>query len=123
MNGEQYAKAHGVKFDWTSTGYQVEDGWEFHAYTVTLAVGEVTESFTWKQGLGVDDVPSVGEVLYALASDAGYAHESFEDFAHEFGYDTDSRKAYATWEACQHIADQLSNLFGTVPVIDDEDDE
>lgn len=121
MNGEQYAKAHGVKFDWTADGYHVDDyDWEHHAFTVTLTVSNVTESFSWKQGLGAETDPSVGEVLWALALDASVGEQSFEDFAGDFGYDQPSRKAYATWEQCQHIAEQLQNLFGEIPVIDEE---
>jgi hypothetical protein len=58
--------------------------------------------------------PSVAGMLDCLRSDA-HAGESnvFEDFASEFGYDSDSRKAEAIWHACQKIRGELQRLYGS----------
>ena len=121
MNGEQYAQEHGVEFDWSSHGYQRDrDGWEHQSFTVTLTVGATTESFSWRQGLGIESEPEVGQVLSALVQDAYYGDESFEDFCDELGYDPDSRSAYATWEKCQEVGRQLDNLFGEIPDVDED---
>lgn len=118
----EYAESHGVEFDWSAEGYFADEtGWEFHKYTVTLTVGDVTESFTWRQGLGVESEPTVGDVLDALVMDAEAGSLDFDEFCDTYGYDHDSRKAYATWEQCGVIGQQLENLFGEIPTdLEDE---
>lgn len=58
-------------------------------------------------------VPDVSDVLYALASDASAAESSFDDWCDDFGYDNDSRKALATYLACQETATKLRRMFTT----------
>lgn len=55
--------------------------------------------------------PGCAEVLDCLASDASSADSSFEDWCAELGYDTDSRKAYSTYQACLGIANQLKGFL------------
>lgn len=57
--------------------------------------------------------PALRDVLYALVSDASVLdYPSFEEWASEFGYDTDSRKAEQTYRACMEIALQLRAMLG-----------
>lgn len=58
--------------------------------------------------------PEIGNVLFCLASDARGVTDalSFEDWAADYGYDTDSRKAEATYHACQRIASDLARILG-----------
>lgn len=56
--------------------------------------------------------PSPASVLYSLLSDASCGAELFADFCAEMGYDEDSRKALAVYEACQKIAGQLRMFTG-----------
>lgn len=45
--------------------------------------------------------------------------ESFEDFCSEFGYDTDSRKAYNTWKECRRSKEKLERITdGKVDIYD-----
>jgi hypothetical protein len=55
--------------------------------------------------------PKIADVLYCLLSDSQSGSQSFEDFCSDFGYDTDSRKAHATWETCKNIFIGLHVLF------------
>lgn len=57
-------------------------------------------------------VPTRDEVLGSLASDCSLGEQTFRDFCGDLGYDTDSRKALATWEACNNMVDDLRRLFG-----------
>ena len=52
-------------------------------------------------------VPQQDEVMHCLFSDAESGHQLFSDFCGELGYDTDSIKAFSTYQACQTIADKL----------------
>jgi hypothetical protein len=55
--------------------------------------------------------PQAADVLYSLLLDSSAASQSFESWASEFGYDTDSRKAEATYRACQQNADKLARVL------------
>lgn len=55
--------------------------------------------------------PHVADILHSLILDSSAASQSFESWCSEYGYDTDSRKAFATYEACQRNADKLARLF------------
>lgn len=55
--------------------------------------------------------PSAASVLHSMVLDSDACNMSFNEWCSDFGYDTDSRKAYATYEACQKSGDQLKRLF------------
>lgn len=57
--------------------------------------------------------PKLDDVLYSLASDAdAIEHPTFESWASDFGYDTDSRKAEAIYRACLETALKLRSALG-----------
>ncbi len=58
--------------------------------------------------------PQLDEVLDCLASDAASIQDgaSFEDWAADLGYDTDSRKAERTYQAVKDQAEKLRALLG-----------
>ena len=56
--------------------------------------------------------PELAEVLCSLQSDVRAGDDSFENFCGDFDYDTDSRKAYATWETCRDMYFRLREFFG-----------
>lgn len=55
--------------------------------------------------------PHVADVLYSVIMGSSACDQSFSDWCGEYGYDTDSRKAFATYEACQQNADKLKRIF------------
>lgn len=66
------------------------------------------------KGIGLPDTPpTAAEVLECLISDAlGYRNaRSFDDWAAEYGYDTDSRAAYRTFEACRRVSERLDKFL------------
>ena len=68
----------------------------------------------FSQGSAHKKPPTLAEVLDCLASDASGVDnaQSFEDWASEYGYDTDSRKAEATYRICEKQAQELKALLG-----------
>ena len=62
-----------------------------------------------KQGLA----PKPADVLHSLLLDgeAFFDGLTFEDWADNFGYDTDSRKAEAMYRACDEIGRKLARMF------------
>ena len=93
------------------------DKWRTDKWEVSLYRGEAKIMIEFHLGVGNNGrQPDLKEVIYALLSD-GYAGSlSFEDFCSDFGYDTDSRKAFATWEACKESGEKLGKLFSGVEI-------
>lgn len=56
--------------------------------------------------------PTLEDILDSLALDASVLDQTFEEFCGEFGYDTDSRKAEETYQACRENAKGLLSLLG-----------
>lgn len=58
-------------------------------------------------------LPKPEDVVYSLAMGSGVIdYAKFEDWADEYGYDSDSRKAEATYKDCLSLALQLRNGLG-----------
>lgn len=73
----------------------------------------------FSQGSAHTQDPTLADVLDCLASDAsGYENAygnggtRFEQWAEEYGYDTDSRKAEKTFRAIKRQAEQLKRTLG-----------
>jgi hypothetical protein len=55
--------------------------------------------------------PTLADVLSCLLMDSIAIGYSFDQFCSEFGYDTDSRKAYDTYNACRDAATRLLQIM------------
>ena len=68
----------------------------------------------FSQGSAHKKNPTLAEVLDCLASEASGVDNarSFEDWASEYGYDTDSHKAECTYQICKKQAQELKALLG-----------
>ncbi len=82
-------------------------------------VGECETGKAWrKTGLGWNATakpiasPDIADLFYSLAMDSDAVDYPFEDWAANFGYDTDSRSAEATYRACLDIAIKLRSAIG-----------
>jgi len=74
--------------------------------------GEV-RSWEYSAGSAHKGEPSMTDVLESLQCDAsGRDGQSFEDWCSEFGYDTDSKRAEATYNACGQTVYKLRSLLG-----------
>lgn len=82
-------------------------------WLVTISRDGRSMSVEYSMGSAHTGEPELRDVLDNLASDsAGYENASgFEDWAADYGYDTDSRRAYATFEAVAAQRSQLASLF------------
>lgn len=54
--------------------------------------------------------PKLDDLLYSLVLDADACDNSFEEWCSNLGYDSDSRKAFATYEACKANGKKLIGL-------------
>lgn len=84
------------------------------AFDVTIAKrgNEYPMRVEFHVGVG-GDAPTLADVLDCIASDsAGYRNaRDFRDWCGEYGYDSDSREAHATYTACEDQARRLSKLL------------
>lgn len=55
--------------------------------------------------------PEVAAVLNSFVMDGDACNQSFEDWADDFGYDKDSRRAEKTYEACKEIGFKMRQIF------------
>lgn len=98
------------------------DGWCCFAFEVHFWNPENASLFCridWRQGTGITDDPDPAEVLASAAQDYADARGlTFEDWAGNLGYDTDSRKAEKTYDACMAMGDKLTTLGLTDEQID-----
>lgn len=71
-------------------------------------------SFYFSQGSAHTEDPTLADVLDRMASDSsGFdSSQSFEEWAKEYGYDADSRKAEKTFRAVRRQSDQLKRVLG-----------
>lgn len=91
-----------------------DHGWEHNAYVLRLTMDGQSIDSPWRQGLGITDDPTAEALLDAMASDSASVDnaQSFEDWADELGFDTDSRKAEATYRECEAQRAKLAQWLG-----------
>jgi hypothetical protein len=92
----------------------MDDSQQMDHYKVTLRRPGKQMTLYFSHGQAVCHDPEVEDVLDCLASDSSSVENAkgFEDWAREFGYDTDSRKAEKTYDACQDQAVKLCKFLG-----------
>ena len=67
----------------------------------------------WHETSKQQPAPDVLDVLYCVISDADVLnHNSYEQWASDLGYDEDSRKGEAIYQACIKQSLSLKNLIG-----------
>jgi len=97
------------------TPWGQQDEWQQKAtgYRCRMLYKGRSYSFDFWQGSAHKDDPTAEGCLECLLSDANCAENTFEDFCSELGYDTDSRKAEATFKACKIVRKNMERLLGS----------
>lgn len=86
---------------------------EVHKWRCTLRYAGRRMSVMFYQGMAHTAAPTAAEVIECLASDAAGSEGSFAEWCGEYGYDTDSRKALATYRQIRRQANRLGELLGS----------
>lgn len=83
-------------------------------YAVTLKRGEYRMSVAYSMDVALTGKPKIDDVLDCLANDAAGVENArnFEDWAADYGYDTDSRKAETIYTEIKKQAQELRDLLG-----------
>jgi hypothetical protein len=118
----EYVKAHGITVDVVKdNGRQIDEtGWEHLAFNVRLGYAGRTLTVPWRQGMGITTHPvhMADSILDSLISDAcaWQQAEDFEDFASEFGYETedpeDARRVRRIWQTIERLSPRVVALVG-----------
>ena len=99
----------------TATNPNMDDGAEMDHWRVTLRRPGKRLTIYFSMGRGHDGKrPTAADVLDCMASDSSTIEnaQSFEDWASELGYDTDSRKAHRTYGVCKRQSERLKKFLG-----------
>lgn len=102
-----------VTCDYVLTDTPLPEGFDpgAHAWSVTLEFDGRSLTVPFFTG-SLAGEPDATSVVDCLVSDALAGEESFENFCADFGYDEDSRRAYATWEQCKEQGVKVRELLG-----------
>ena len=124
-----------IEVDTYGNGYHTDaNGWEHHRYDIRISTERtrlddpdlgILAPVPWRQGLGIDEEPAPADVLAALVRDGAGTAAPFEEWAAEYGYDTDSLRAFRTYETCQQVRAWLVDLLGedTLAELEAADDD
>lgn len=108
---KSFVNRNGIRInsEWADTNKNAPDWKDANHHKVTLKMGRKQLTTYFSQGYGISGEPDAENVLNALSSDSSSFENarSFEDWAEEFGYDTDSRKAEKIYRVCERQADKL----------------
>jgi hypothetical protein len=72
----------------------------------------------YSMGSAFRGAPKGADVFACLLSDSASADNTFEAWADEYGYDTDSRKAEGMYRACKETLSKLESMFKTSELSD-----
>jgi hypothetical protein len=83
-------------------------------YRVTLGYDGRTMTVPFGMGSALTDEPNAADVINCLASDAATFENarSFEEWASELGFDSDSRRAYAIYQQTETQTTELRGFLG-----------
>ncbi len=103
-----------IACEWADRNPHMPDWNDANHYKCKLTMGRKQMTVYFSQGYGISHEPKTADVLNCLADDsAGVSNaRSFEEWANEYGYDTDSRKAEKTYNVCVKQAARLLSFLG-----------
>lgn len=101
-----------IKSEYIGNGEWLGLTWRSDRWWVTISRGDnkITVDFYLGE-VHRGRAPGFVEVLYVLLNNYRAGQNSFEDFCATFGYDTESRMAFATWEECKKHREKLGELL------------
>lgn len=113
LQARQFADKYGVKLTILDEDYGPffpEDKESRSIFKCRLSRGRKSYTFRFGQALArAGEEPTMYDILAILQKSDP---EDFENFCSEYGYDTDSRRAYDTWKAVTKEWKAVERLFG-----------
>lgn len=112
---QDFVSEHGITLTAKLTDRNPITDFEGDHWRVTLRrpIPQRQMTLTFSKGYGHRGAePTAAEVLECLASDASGADQSFKDWAGDYGYDIDSRKAERIYKAVAAQTRKLGRFLG-----------
>jgi hypothetical protein len=112
-----FIRRHGIRADaeWADSNPNMDDmpAGSSH-WRVTLRMGRKRMVVPFSQGPAIAREPEARDVLSCLASDAGSVRNArdFEDWAADYGYSPDSRKAERSYRVTVRQTERLAAFLG-----------
>jgi hypothetical protein len=113
-----FCKVHDITAKSIEAAPTSEDAKDYpggHHYMVTLSrPGHKMLTTEYHMGSALTHRPKASEVLWSLVQDAEGYHNArdFEDWAGEYGYDSDSRTAERTYRQVEKLTNKLHDFLG-----------
>lgn len=117
MTLEEFITQHGIELKkigrLVENPYMDSDQPMYH-YLMSISMGDREFCAYLSTGTGWTSEPSVSDLLECLILDASVVDrsQSFEDWADEYGYDPDSRKAERLYKTVEVESLRLKEFFG-----------
>lgn len=112
----EFIEQRNIKFECTPVNDRQDGIMTTLAFHYKCRIQQYRRGFTlyFSQGGAHTQAPTVTDVLSCIAEDAASYENagSFEDWAQEFGWDTDSRKAEKCYRATKRQSEQLKRALG-----------
>lgn len=111
-----------VRGDWKCDAWAIMIDGERFEYFTGLGHRKVPGGYKPKKPYEIGYVqakraePKIEDVLYNLILDSDALDTSFDYWCDELGYDTDSRKAFDTYQACCENAKKIKQLFDSATI-------
>jgi hypothetical protein len=116
MNTAEFVKKNRIRItaEWADQNKNAPDWKDANHFKVRLTHKGKQLTTYFSQGYGISGEPTAESVIDCLASDsAGIENaRNFEEWADEYGYNTDSRSAESLFRVCEKQADKLKNFLG-----------
>ena len=113
---QQFVNKNNIRItsEWAAENPANKEWKDANHYKVTLKMNGRQMTLYFSQGYGISGEPTAQSVINCLISDAiGFENSrGFEDWAGEYGYDTDSRKAEAIYKTIERQAKKLKQFLG-----------
>ena len=111
-----YLEACGVTYRMLLIGEITKDEWQCDKWNVVLFKGSYSVMFDYYTGLGhrknLQPVkPEIAGVICSLVLDSQALDQSFDDWCDDLGFNSDSRKAHNTYEACRENHYKFAEIF------------
>lgn len=88
------------------------DGWEHNAYHAWLNYEGRSMQTDYRAGMGITEHATAEDIVLAVFNNILADGASFEEWADDYGYDRDSRKAEAIYNACKKQGEDLQRMLG-----------
>lgn len=114
----QFIAKYSIRMDAerTDTNPDMDDSTQMDHWLCTMRSRKHSMRVHFSMGYGHNGkAPTAADVLDSLASDSASIENArdFADWASDFGYDADSRKAERTYRACERLARRLRRFLGS----------